>query len=60
MVPASPPFPEMALYAMPGAIRAGLAQFAAFGQDAIDSKPISLRASSPCLWRLEAKRRLER
>jgi pimeloyl-ACP methyl ester carboxylesterase len=27
-----------ALYAMPGAIRAGFAQFAAFGQDAIDSK----------------------
>jgi hypothetical protein len=51
----------MALYAMPGAIRAGFAQFAAFGQNAIDSKPISLRASSPCLcWLLEAKRRLER
>jgi pimeloyl-ACP methyl ester carboxylesterase len=27
-----------ALYAMPGAIRAGFAQFAAFGQDALDSK----------------------
>jgi pimeloyl-ACP methyl ester carboxylesterase len=27
-----------ALYAMPGAIRAGFAQFAAFGQDAIDNK----------------------
>jgi pimeloyl-ACP methyl ester carboxylesterase len=27
-----------ALYAMPGAIRAGFAQFAAFGQDAIDSQ----------------------
>jgi pimeloyl-ACP methyl ester carboxylesterase len=26
------------LYAMPGAIRAGFAQFAAFGQDALDSK----------------------
>jgi pimeloyl-ACP methyl ester carboxylesterase len=26
------------LYAMPGAIRAGFAQFAAFGQDAFDSK----------------------
>jgi pimeloyl-ACP methyl ester carboxylesterase len=27
-----------ALYAMPGAIRAGFAQFAAFGEDALDSK----------------------
>jgi pimeloyl-ACP methyl ester carboxylesterase len=27
-----------ALYAMPGAIRAGFAQFAAFGQDALDSR----------------------
>jgi pimeloyl-ACP methyl ester carboxylesterase len=27
-----------ALYALPGAIRAGFAQFAAFGQDALDSK----------------------
>jgi pimeloyl-ACP methyl ester carboxylesterase len=27
-----------ALYAMPGAIRAGFAQFAAFGQDALDNK----------------------
>jgi pimeloyl-ACP methyl ester carboxylesterase len=26
------------LYAMPGAIRAGFAQFAAFGQDALDNK----------------------
>jgi hypothetical protein len=44
-----------------GAIRVGFAQFAAFGQDTIDNRPISLRASSPCLcWRLEAKRRLER
>jgi pimeloyl-ACP methyl ester carboxylesterase len=27
-----------ALYALPGAVRAGFAQFAAFGQDALDSK----------------------
>jgi hypothetical protein len=32
---------RMALYSMPGAMRAGFAQFPAFGQDAIDSKPIS-------------------
>jgi pimeloyl-ACP methyl ester carboxylesterase len=30
--------PYAALYAMPGAIPAGFAQFAAFGQDAIDNK----------------------
>jgi pimeloyl-ACP methyl ester carboxylesterase len=32
-----------ALYAMPGAIRAGFAQFAAFRQDAIDSKAFLLQ-----------------
>jgi hypothetical protein len=39
------------LYARPGAIRAGFAQFAAFGQDVLDARPISPKASSTHLFR---------